>query len=167
MATAEVPTQASNAELVAWAFEMINQRNIEILKQFWTPETEERFPDRTCHGADEIAAYFEDVLGALSDFRLQPVTITEQGDDVFVQWQMTGTHTGTFMGIAPTGKQIAVAGMDHFVVRDGKVISNFVVFDRMQFAQQIGMMAPDDSRADRTLKGAFNARTKLAARLRR
>lgn len=57
--------------------------------------------------------------------------------------------------------------MDHFVIREGKVVSNFVVFDQMQYARQIGMMPPDGSLADRGLKSAFNARTKLAQRVRR
>ena len=57
--------------------------------------------------------------------------------------------------------------MDHFVIRDGGVISNFVIFDRMQIAQQMGVMPPDDSRADRAMKAAFNAKTKVASKLRR
>ncbi len=57
--------------------------------------------------------------------------------------------------------------MDHFVVRDGTVASNFVVFDQMQFARQIGMLPADGSAADRAMKAAFNAKTRLLARLRR
>jgi len=167
MATAEVPTNVSNAELVRWAFEQINKRDVEPLRGFWTPETLERFPDRTVRGADAIVAYFNDLFAAVSDMRVDPKSITEQGEDVFVQWQLTGRHTGSFMGVAPTGKALAIDGMDHFVIRDGKVISNFVVFDRMQFAQQLGMAAQDGTPADRALKRVFNARTKLAAKLRR
>jgi hypothetical protein len=52
-------------------------------------------------------------------------------------------------------------------VRDGKVVSNFVVFDQLQYARQIGMMPPDGSTTDRAMKGVFNARTKLARQLKR
>ena len=55
--------------------------------------------------------------------------------------------------------------MDNFVVRDGKLRSNFVIFDRMQFAQQLGVMPPDDSRQDRAMKALFNTKTKIAKRL--
>jgi hypothetical protein len=57
--------------------------------------------------------------------------------------------------------------MDHFVMRDGIVLSNFVVFDQMQYARQIGMLPPDGSLADKSLKRAFNARTSLVGRVRR
>jgi hypothetical protein len=87
---------------------------------------------------------------------------------VFVHWHMTGTHTGgAFNGIEATGRAVALDGIDHFVMRDGKVVSNFVVFDQMQFARQIGLMPPDGTRADRAVKSAFNARSRLLSRLRR
>lgn len=160
------PQNATNAELVRWAFEMINQHDVSPLRQFWTAETVERFPDRTCHGPDEIAAYFEATFAAIPDFHMDIVALAEQGDDVFVQWRLTGTHLGPLQGIAPTGKSLAVDGMDHFVIRDGIVISNFVVFDQMQHARQMGLMPPDGSRVDKALKAAFNGRTKLVSRKR-
>ena len=163
--SSEAPPDASNGELVRWAFGKLNEHDVEPLKKFWTPETWERFPDKTATGSDEIAAYFEEVFAAVTGFRIEIKTLIESGEDVFVQWHMTGRHTGPFTGIEGTGKEIAIDGIDHFVIRDGKVVSNFVVFDRMQFAQQLGVMPPDDSRADKAMKAAFNAKTKLAAKL--
>ena len=52
-------------------------------------------------------------------------------------------------------------------MRDGKVVSNLVVADQMDYARQIGMMPPDGSVLDRTLKALFNARTKLLEKLKR
>ena len=96
---------------------------------------------------------------------MEIVGLTAQDDDVFVQWRLQGRHTGPLLGIAPTGKELTIDGMDHFVLRDGRVVSNFVVFDRFQYAQQLGMMPPDGSRADRGMKAAFNAQTSLRRRL--
>jgi steroid delta-isomerase-like uncharacterized protein len=168
MATAVPPDTASNAELVRWAFEVINTRDITPLRKFWTDATVERFPQRTCHGADAIARYFEDIFAALPDFHMKVLCINEQGDDVFVHWHLTGAHTGSAVdGIEATGRAIALDGIDHFVMSNGKVASNFVVFDQMQFARQIGLLPPDGTRADRALKRAFNAKSRLLSRLRR
>jgi predicted ester cyclase len=162
------PIGVSNGELVRWLFEVVNERDLETLRRFWTPQTIERFPDGTCHGADAIAAYFATAFAALPDWRMRVVSIVEQGEDVFVRWQLTGTHAGgAFQGIEATGRAVALDGIDHFVVRGGVVVTNFVVFDQMQFARQIGLLPRDGSRADRALKAAFNARTRLARRLRR
>lgn len=165
--TASPPVNASNGELVRWAFEMLNHRDVTPLRPYWTDETVEHFPDRTCRGPEEIAAYFEDAFAAIPDFHMDVIALVEQGDDVFVHWHLTGTHQGELLGIAPTGKPLAIDGMDHFVIRDGRVLSNFVVFDQMQYARQIGMMPDDGSGADRALKQAFNARTRLVRRFRR
>lgn len=86
------------------------------VKQLWTGETVERFPDRTCRGADEIAGYFEDAFRAIPDFHL------------------TGIHRGPLLGIEATGRKLSIDGMDHFTFRDGVVVSNFVVLDQMQYA---------------------------------
>jgi steroid delta-isomerase-like uncharacterized protein len=166
MATAPPPVDVSNADLVRWASENTNQRDSSVLRQVWTADTIVRFPDRTCTGADEIAAYFDEAYAAMPDWHMEVVSIAADGDDVFVHWHLTGTHTGPLLGIEPTGKPLAVDGMDHFVVRDGKVVSNFVIFDQMQYARQIGMMPPDGSSADKAVKSAFNLRTKLVQRVR-
>jgi steroid delta-isomerase-like uncharacterized protein len=160
-------TISSNAELVRRTFDALNRGDISALREFWTDETDERFPDRTCHGAEELASYFKESLAAISDWHMELLAVVEQGEDVFVQWHLTGTHTGLIQGIEPTGKTVAVDGMDHFVIRDGKIVSNFVVFDQMQYARQLGMMPPDGSAGDRAVKAAFNAKTKLSQRLKR
>ena len=103
----------------------------------------------------------------MPDWKIEIVGLAEQGEDVFVQWYMTGTHAGPLTGVAPTGKALAIDGIDHFVVRDSKIVSNFVVVDQLQYARQIGMMPPDGSGADRAMKSVFNARTKLAEKLKR
>ena len=167
MATTQAPTDVSNAELVRWVFDNINRRDSSVLRQVWTAETVVRFPDRTCSGADEIAAYFDEAFAAMPDWHVKVVSIAAQDDDVFVHWHLTGTHNGPLLGIEPTGKPLAVDGMDHFVVRDGKIVSNFVIFDQMQYARQIGMMPPDGSAADKAVKRVFNVRTTVAQRLAR
>jgi steroid delta-isomerase-like uncharacterized protein len=161
MATAP-PAGASNAELIRWAFEdCLNRQDVTPLRAFWTDETVERFPDETCRGADAIANYFERTFAGLPDFHMEIRSLVESGDHVFVQWRLTGTHTGRFNGLEPTGRSVAVDGMDHFELRDGRVVSNFVVFDQMQVARQLGVLPADGSPADRAMKSAFNVKTRV------
>jgi steroid delta-isomerase-like uncharacterized protein len=166
MTSATPPQQATNGELIRWAFERINDHGVAPLKEIWTEDTVEHFPDRTCRGAEEIAAYFEDTFRGVPDLRMEVVALAEQGDDVFVQWHLTGTHEGPLLGIEPTGKRLAIDGIDHFVLRDGRVVSNYVVVDQLDYARQLGLMPPDGSAADKAMKAAFNLRTKLASRIR-
>jgi len=167
MVTVAAPTGVSNTELIRWAFDVINTHDITPLRSFWTEATVERFPQGTYRGSDAIARYFEELFAAVPDLHMRIVGIAEQDDDVYVHWHLTGTHSGApFAGIEATGRAVALDGIDHFVVRDGTVVSNFVVSDQMQFARQVGLLPPDGSLADRAVKAAFNARTRLLRRRR-
>ena len=157
----------TNTELALQVFDAINAHDIGALRALWPPEMTERFPDQTLHGPDELAAYFEGAFSAMPDFHMEVLRTAEEGDAVFVRWRLTGTHTGSaFSGIETTGRRIEVDGMDHFTVQDGKVVSNFVVFDQMEIARGLGLLPPDGSTADRALKSAFNAKTKIAGAIR-
>jgi predicted ester cyclase len=49
------------------------------------------------------------------------------------------THSGEFMGIAPTGKQVEIRYMDFWRVKDGKIIDNWVMVDFPHVLQQLGV----------------------------
>ena len=158
---------ATNTEVVQGVFDALNAHDIVALRERWAPDVTERFPDKTCHGPDELAAHFEGLFAAMPDFHMEVVQITEDGETVFARWVLTGTHTGTqFSGIERTGASITLDGMDQFTIKDGKVASNFVVFDQMQVGRQLGLLPPDGSPPDRALKAAFNAKTKVVEAIR-
>ena len=165
MAVATLPTGVSNADLLRWSFEQLNRQDVTALRQLWSDDVVERFPDRTCHGRDEVAAYFEETFAAIPDFRIEIVGLVEQGDEVVVRWRLTGTQQGRIQGIDGTGKRLELDGVDHFVLRDGRIVSNFVIFDQMQWARHIGLMPPEGSAADRAVKAAFNAKTRVTTEL--
>jgi predicted ester cyclase len=160
-------TESSPGALVATLFERVNAHDLPGIRGYWRADTEERFPDGTRRGPDEIGAWFEEVFAASPDLRVEVVSLLEQGDEVFVRWKASGTHTGgPFQGIAATGNRFELDGVDHFVIRDGHVATNFVIFDQMQFARAVGALPADGSAPDRALRAAFNAKTRVVERIR-
>ena len=156
------PADRSPAAVVRWIFGVLNSHSAEPLRAVWSAETRERFPPRTYRGPDEIAGYFAGLFAALPDATFTVEALVADGETVFVRWRLVGTHTGAeFEGIAATGRRVDLDGVDHFVVRDGTVVSNFVVFDQMQLARQLGLLPQDGSRTDVGLKRAFNALVRL------
>lgn len=144
----------------------LNAHDTAAITSFWAPNGEERFPDAVCHGHVEIARYFQGVFDAIPDLRVEPEAFAVDGDSVFMRSVLTGTHTGgVFKGIAPTGRRLKIPAIDHFTVRDGKLVSNFVVFDQMEMGRQLGLLPPEDSVADKALKTAFNGVTEIRRRL--
>ena len=162
------PNDASKTQLVQWAFDRINAQDVDSLRKFfWTADSTVHFPTGTSRGSTEIAAYFDQVFAAVTDFAFELVSIAESGNDVLVHWHLTGRHIGTFVGIAATGRRIEFEGFDHFVIVDGKVVTNTVRYDQMEFARQIKLLPPDGSIADRAIKAVFNAKMRVVGMTRR
>ena len=51
------------------------------------------------------------------------------GNTVAIRWTATGTHVGSFFREAPTGRRIAVQGMDLLHLSAGRISDDFEVID--------------------------------------
>lgn len=49
------------------------------------------------------------------------------------------THSGEFMGIAPTGRRVEIRYMDFWKVVDGKIVDNWVMVDFPHVMRQLGV----------------------------
>ena len=49
------------------------------------------------------------------------------------------THSGTFMGIPPTGKRVEIRYMDFWRVKDGRIADNWVMVDFPHVMRQLGV----------------------------
>lgn len=151
------PAGASPGAIVRWTVDLINARDAAAMRQVWAEGIRVRFPPRTVHGADELEAWWTEVFTSLPDLTLTIQGLVESGDEVLMRWQLAGHHSGgEWEGIAATGSRIDLDGMDHFTFAGGRIASEFVVFDQMQFARQIGLVPADGSRLDVGVKRGFN-----------
>ena len=168
MATATTESRTP-VEIITELFtDVLNRRDADALLPYWAEDIVEDLPTGTLTGRIAMRDYFADVFAALPDFKIETQHLFGEGEQVFVQYTITGTFTGErWMGIEPTGTAITIEGMDCFTVRDGVAVHNAVRFDAADFARQIGMLPAQDSRTDRAMTSAFNALTKLKQRIRR
>jgi len=65
---------------------------------------------------------------ALPDLAIHPdmITLDEVQSTVAVHWTMTGTDTVGLRGHPPTGRSIRIWGSEHFGLRSGRVLTNWV-----------------------------------------
>ncbi|MFK7792586.1 MAG: ester cyclase, partial [Devosiaceae bacterium] len=49
------------------------------------------------------------------------------------------THSGAFMGIAPTGKRVTIRYMDFWKVEEGRITDNWVMVDFPDIMNQLGV----------------------------
>lgn len=62
---------------------------------------------------------------AFPDARLVIEDIIAEGDLVAFRFTMSGTHRGPFQGVAPTGRQVRVPGLDLVRLRDGLLVEHW------------------------------------------
>ena len=60
------------------------------------------------------------------------------GDRVAVRWTATGTHTGDFMGIPPSGTTATSSGITIFRIADGRIVEEWGHSDMLGLLQQLG-----------------------------
>ncbi|MEQ1743844.1 MAG: ester cyclase [Saprospiraceae bacterium] len=96
-------------------------------------------------GNNNKAAFTGGMTGLFAgfpDIKVTRLQQYEQGDKVFTYAFWEATHTGTFMGIPPTGKKVHVEYMDIWRAENGKIAENWVVMDIMGLMIQLGVVPP-------------------------
>lgn len=61
---------------------------------------------------------------------------------VFRRWSMTGTHQGQFLGIAATGRKVALSGVDVKRLEHGRIVEHWTYWDRLSLAEQLEAPLP-------------------------
>jgi steroid delta-isomerase-like uncharacterized protein len=91
-------------------------------------------------GKDGLRAFTETFRAAFPDLKVDTKDLVAEGDEVWAYSTMSGTHTGEFMGIPPTGKKFEVSGFDRVRFKDGKAVEHWGVFEDMSMMQQLGVI---------------------------
>ncbi len=144
-------------------FEAMGRGDVEAMVAHWREDgVDDVVPVGLLRGRDEMRQYFKSLFASTSDATTTVTRLVAGEQSCAVEWRFEGTFDGEpYLGIEPTGTHIEVRGLDLFELEDGEIVSNTGYFDGASFARQIGMLPADGSSADRAMKSAFNAVTKL------
>jgi len=159
----------SKAEAIARRyFQAIDAHDLDAAVALWAEGGRENVRGQVDTLAPEgVREFIGGLMAAVPDLNMEIVSTTTEGDRCAVQWHLKGTFAGPteFAGVAPTGNPIELEGCDLLTVRDGRIQTNDAFSDSMTFARQIGMMPAQGSTGEQRMMGAFNAKTRLSARL--
>ena len=77
-----------------------------------------------------------------SDVRYTATHWLADGDLVSYHWTLQFIHSGPLMGVPPSGKTVAVTGIDMFRVSQGKIVESWAYADALGMLQQMGVLPP-------------------------
>lgn len=109
-----------------WFEEVWNERREATIEELLSPES-------VCFGeSGPVIGHvqfrqqmYAPLLAAFPDVRVAIDDILGVGDQAVVRWTATGTHTGTGLGSAPTGKPVTFQGITWIHARDGKLLQGW------------------------------------------
>ncbi|MEU3842349.1 ester cyclase [Streptomyces sp. NPDC028635] len=93
-------------------------------------------------GLDSMRSEFR-MWRAAFDFSFTVEDVLAHEDRVCARWTWNATHTGDFLGIGPTGRQVTMTGTTWFRLGgDGKIAELWWQHDQLGLMQQLGALEP-------------------------
>jgi steroid delta-isomerase-like uncharacterized protein len=93
------------------------------------------------HGREGARQSLQTLLQAFPDLHLEVEQLIASGDHVISRVQLTGTHKGTFAGIAATHKKATWHACNIVELKNGKAIKSRVYADNVSLLRQLGVIA--------------------------
>jgi steroid delta-isomerase-like uncharacterized protein len=79
-----------------------------------------------------------DFRRAFPDLAMRVDLVLAEDDLVAARWTTTGTHTGPWAGVEPTGKRVTFSGVNIFRLEGGRVVELWNHRDDLGLMQQVG-----------------------------
>ena len=130
-------TLEENKAIVRRFVEAYNKRNLDAFDDLLAPD----YFDRTSQvGREGLKQLMNMAFIAFPDLHETIEDIIAEGDKVWVRITFTGTHSGEWMGMAPTGKKITTEMVDIFRIVNGKLVEYRDVNNNLDFLKKLGLI---------------------------
>ncbi len=118
--------------------EGINAGNTEVVHEVFAENVVDHdpAPDQGS-GPEGFHDFFKALTSAFPDAKIEPQQLVADDDHVAVAYTLTGTHEGEFHGIAPTGKEIEVRGLQIARFEDAKIVERWGSTDELGILRQL------------------------------
>jgi predicted ester cyclase len=121
--------------------EAINARNVEAAAKFMAPNCKNFTPlPGEPEGVEGLHYRMNALKSAMEDFHFNVIHSVVDGKFIASRGTVTGTHTGTFMGLAPTHKKIKLDWSDHLRIENGLMQDHWALMDMASLFMQLGLM---------------------------
>ncbi len=127
-----------NKAIVRSWYDAFNKRNLPLTYELIAPN----YVNHTLQlqGLEDVKQSISSLIKGFPDLNTTIEDIIAEGDKVWVRFTDTGTHTGEYLGLAPTGKKITIRGVDISRLVDGKFVEEWQVSDSLDFYKQLGVI---------------------------
>jgi steroid delta-isomerase-like uncharacterized protein len=134
----ELPPARNAALLRRMHRELLGSRDLAALEEFFAPDfVSHSMPPGLPQGVEGVKRFFEMFRDALPDAEVSIDELVAEGDKVAIATTIAGTHEGELIGIAPTGRRVAVTGIDLVRIDGGRIVEHRGLTDMVGLMRQL------------------------------
>lgn len=126
--------------------ELWGEGKLEVADELYTPDYVDhvgRGPEASrVMGPEGIKQAVTLFRTAFPDLRYTVEAQLAEGALVLSRFSASGTQTGEFLGLLPSGKSVSYTGMDLNRIVDGRIVESWVNYDALALLQQLGLVPP-------------------------
>ena len=113
-----------------WVTDIINAGRLELADEIFSPPL-----------ADDARRWVAPFRASFPDVEMRVVDLVEEGDTVVGRFLCSATHTGEWLGHAPTGRRFEdVDEVYFFTFRDGQIVAQWGIEDTKARLDQLGLL---------------------------
>jgi ketosteroid isomerase-like protein len=133
----------ANVRLIRRYFnEVWNEGQLDVLDELLTADYINHSPGlpNPRPGPADLKPIVAAMRAGIPDLHYTILDLVVSPDKVAAYVHVTGTHSGTFFGIAPTGRRIDVRQMQIEWIRDGRICAHWRITDDLSLMRQLGQL---------------------------
>jgi steroid delta-isomerase-like uncharacterized protein len=135
---------AANKELVrTFHHRLWAERDIGVVEELVAAHAEAHWGDSESNAVSAIGADVERYFAAFTDVHTSIDDLIGEHDKVVLRWKTTGTHTGPYGRVPPTGRVVTMTGVDVYRLDGGQIVEAWSMWDALAAYRQLGLVDPD------------------------
>ncbi|MEX1253133.1 MAG: ester cyclase [Dehalococcoidia bacterium] len=129
------------ATIVKEFFEAFNNRDWDKMRSMLSSDFTYTGGDGVVQrGPDAGLAVAQMFATAMPDAKIEVTRMHSAGNVVVAEFTGTGTQTGNFMDVPPTGRKVTMPVCDVVEVRDGQIVAEREYMDMLHMMRQLGVV---------------------------
>jgi predicted ester cyclase len=120
-----------------WAHEAVAKGRVEVFDELVSADAVDHSGPVPMSGVDGFKTRTQGIHAAFTDVDVVVEDLLVDGDKVAWRWRLTATHHGPFLGVAPTGRRVAMTGINIQRVANGVVVEHWSNADQLGLLRQV------------------------------
>lgn len=133
-------TRDEVARLFDRRLDSLKRRDVEALVRDYAEDAVVDSPVGSVRGRAGIDSLHRGWFGSFPDLAFEQSDLIIGDDRAAVVLTVSGTNTGGFMDLPPTGKRFSFTAVTLCTLRDGQIVSETRIYDFTRFLIEIGVL---------------------------